>query len=693
MQRLTIPDIKSVVCTPNHPGSLSLVKSKGFADSIAENSTCFIDYESEGSDVPELATPEKTSPLTRSLAIISGKPLMNQLIILFLSLSTFHLSISGVTSTTFTIVNNCNYTIWPAIVSHGGVSDISPTGFVLAKGESRTISVPTSWSGSLWGRTNCATDSSGTFSCRTGDCGSGKLDCEDKGSEVLATRVEFSLGQAADLDSYYVNLVNGYNVPMTVSPQGIKNCHSTGCTEDLNTICPHEHRAVFSENGKTAGCQNACKLNPTLYCSKPNHYSQIFDSACPYAHFLPNNGKETPFTCPAAPIYSISFCNPSPNPDKRHLIFIIVITIIIGAIIVNGTCAFFFRKWIAKHSARIWKTICFFLLKKHGSYVEKTSDSNIIGEFSQVKFPQELFVYDFNKVAIATNNFHLSNKLGQGGFGLVYKGTLPHGQHVAIKRLSRASGQGQEEFMNEMVVISKLQHRNLVRLLGCCVEGEEKMLIYEYMPNKSLDAFIFDPSNRKPLDWGKRFGIIEGIARGILYLHRDSRLKIIHRDLKASNILLDENLFPKISDFGMGRIFKESEDHANTKRVVGTYGYIGRKNSSFYHNEHSLSLLGFAWKYWNEKNLTLLIDNEISNPSLEKDILSITVACYRMKKSGTDMVLKTLVFSVASPSSSVQLATSSGSDALPFCVYSLRWRWVKSPATMVVKAIVVGDNG
>ncbi|GKV51534.1 hypothetical protein SLEP1_g58179 [Rubroshorea leprosula] len=179
----------------------------------------------------------------------------------------------------------------------------------------------------------------------------------------------------------------------------------------------------------------------------------------------------------------------------------------------------------------------------------------------------ELPVFELDAISKATNNFSLSNKLGQGGFGPVYKGTLPDGKQIAVKRLSRSSGQGLVEFKNEVALIVQLQHRNLVKLLGCCVE--EKMLIYEYLPNKSLDFFIFDDRRRRLLDWPRHFHIICGIARGLVYLHQDSRLRTIHRDLKASNVLLDSEMNPKISDFDMARTFGEHSE-GSTERVVGT---------------------------------------------------------------------------------------------------------------------------
>ncbi|CAK8530427.1 unnamed protein product [Lathyrus sativus] len=260
----------------------------------------------------------------------------------------------------------------------------------------------------------------------------------------------------------------------------------------------------------------------------------------------------------------------------------------------------------------------------------------------------ELPFYNFSCMSAATNNFSEQNKLGQGGFGPVYKGKLPSGEEIAVKRLSRRSGQGLEEFKNEMMLIAKLQHRNLVRLMGCSIEGDEKLLVYEFMPNKSLDCFLFDPTKQAQLDWARRFEIIEGIARGLLYLHRDSRLRIIHRDLKASNILLDENMNPKISDFGLARIFGGNQNEANTTRVVGTYGYMspeyameglfsvksdvysfgvllleivsGRRNTSFRHSDDS-SLIGYAWNLWNERRPMELVDGCIRASSPKNKVL------------------------------------------------------------------------
>ncbi|KAI7755791.1 hypothetical protein M8C21_014915, partial [Ambrosia artemisiifolia] len=219
-------------------------------------------------------------------------------------------------------------------------------------------------------------------------------------------------------------------------------------------------------------------------------------------------------------------------------------------------------------------SVCIFMRRK--SKQEARPPENLVneeGDTNEISTAESL-QYSFDIIRAATNDFSADNKLGQGGFGLVYKGKLQNGQEIAVKRLSRDSGQGEQEFKNEVLLLARLQHRNLVRLLGFSLQGSERLLMYEFVENASLDKFIFDPTKRAVLDWEKRYKILGGVARGLLYLHEDSRLKIIHRDLKASNILLDSQMNPKIADFGMARLFTPDETQANTNRIVGTYGYM-----------------------------------------------------------------------------------------------------------------------
>ncbi|KAB2013970.1 hypothetical protein ES319_D09G192300v1 [Gossypium barbadense] len=249
--------------------------------------------------------------------------------------------------------------------------------------------------------------------------------------------------------------------------------------------------------------------------------------------------------------------------------------------------------------------------------------------------------FELRALQVATNYFSELNRLGHGGFGPVYKGLMPNGQEIAVKKLAMDSRQGLKQFINEVKLLLKTQHKNLVTLFGCCAEGPEKMLVYEYLPNKSLDYFLFDKSKSPSLDWTTRFKIITGIARGLLYLHEEAPQRIIHIDIKASNILLDQQLNPKISDFGLARLFPGDDTHVNTFRISGTHGYMapeyamhgylsvktdvfsygvvvleivsGRKNHDSRLGSEKADLLNYSWLLFQSGKMLDLVD-----PTLKK---------------------------------------------------------------------------
>ncbi|KAG6396743.1 hypothetical protein SASPL_142900 [Salvia splendens] len=276
------------------------------------------------------------------------------------------------------------------------------------------------------------------------------------------------------------------------------------------------------------------------------------------------------------------------------------------------------------------------LLKPFTSTSNRDQDEDELGRIAE----REQKNFHFEALVAATKNFHSSHKLGEGGFGPVYQGKLSDGREVAVKRLSQRSAQGNKEFLNEAKLLSRVQHKNVVNLLGYSIRSEEKLLVYEYVANQSLDKYLFtrqeseidltlsgssylESDKKALLDWNRRHDVIIGVAKGLLYLHEQAHCTIIHRDIKGSNILLDEKWVPKIADFGMARLFPENQTHVHT-RVAGTNGYMapeyllhgslskkadvfsfgvvvlelisGEKNSTFSRDPDSDSLLEWAYK-------------------------------------------------------------------------------------------------
>ncbi|RWV83698.1 hypothetical protein GW17_00054663 [Ensete ventricosum] len=279
------------------------------------------------------------------------------------------------------------------------------------------------------------------------------------------------------------------------------------------------------------------------------------------------------------------------------------------------------------------------------------SEKNLEG-FSSEK---NISLFSYIELKSATDSFHPRNKIGRGGFGTVYKGILRNGVIVAVKVLSADSRQGVREFLTEIDVITNNKHSNLVELIGCCVEGSNRILVYEYLENGSLDrALLGSNSDAVKLNWDIRSAICMGIARGLVYLHEELQPPVVHRDIKASNILLDSNFLPKIGDFGVAKLFPDNITHIST-RVAGTTGYLapeyalkghltkkadiysfgvlvleiisGRSNSKSW-TEMRIPLLEWTWTLLEEERLTELVDVALKDYPEDQVIRYIKVALF-----------------------------------------------------------------
>ncbi|OMO63475.1 hypothetical protein COLO4_32425 [Corchorus olitorius] len=440
----------------------------------------------------------------------------------------------GTNSSSATILmlqNHCNFTVWPAYQTINTIP-LGDGGFALSPNSSTQFHVPPGWTGRLWGRTGCTFDKSGSGKCNTGDCG-GVLACKG-GGEPPVTLVEFTIDGSNNTDYYDVSLVDGYNVPLVVNAVGgLGDCQYAGCFMDLNTSCPAELRIIDS-GGSIVACKSACLAFATSeFCCTGNHatpetclptnYSKLFKNACPTVYTYPyDDDNGTMMTCMRSD-YLITFCPtnsmfvnnysstlpvaPAPSPThstigtvspgpgfappaykktKNSKRFVLAGSIIGALVLVFGL-------------GFIW-----YLFSRRRRHKDNKLDADLNALFFDGEFQNGLGPRNFSFLELAkvTSNFKDELKLGEGGFGAVYRGYLRDPDiDIAIKRVSKASKQGIKEFASEVKIISRLRHKNLVKLIGWCHEKGELILVYEFMANGSLDSHLFKESQASLIAW------------------------------------------------------------------------------------------------------------------------------------------------------------------------------------------------
>ncbi|KAL1222293.1 PR5-like receptor kinase [Cardamine amara subsp. amara] len=512
----------------------------------------------------------------------------------FMFILVSHLLVSGVTSRNFTIENKCDYNVWPAGFSTSSTVPLSTTGFLLKKGESRVINAPSSWSGRFWGRSLCSINSTGSFSCATGDCGSGKVECSGAAGKLPVTLAEFALDTFNGQDFYDLSVVDGYNLPLVVVPQRSQSgrtCSSVSCVVNLDETCPPELKVGGDQ---PVACMSACqKFNLPIFCCtnttekcQPTLYSRNFKNECPLAYSYPLDDATSTFTCSNSPNYVITFCPPiTPNmtnnnrssvadspfeaPTKNGTLEPPSESQPSGSKETNGGTKRQKSSWKLKLILGVLAvlTVMIIIVVAIIVRIRHASDWND----KNVEAVVMLKRYSYTSVKKMTNSF--VHVLGKGGFGTVYKGKLPDSaQDVAVKILKELEGNG-DEFINEVASMSRTSHVNIVSLLGFCYERNKRAIIYEFMPNGSLDKFIAENMPTK-MEWERLYEIAVGVSRGLEYLHNRCVSRIVHFDIKPQNILMDENFCPKISDFGLAKLCKNKESIVSMLEARGTAGYI-----------------------------------------------------------------------------------------------------------------------